>query len=190
MNQNGTVTENENEFEQPTLRMDLESVTSPSEPPTWGPAYFEIRRNLWRTGHLYLSQNPVPPNQPVEPSTTLTSALALSASTSTSSSQPPKRPLTSLERLEISLAKPHAEESEEIWKKGGLKDIYKCLNDGKKLAKGMRLGLVIKILRAGWLHDGTWPSSAVAVAHGVVRRVPEVGNDPFFDDPVETVPMN
>ena len=125
------------------LRIYILPHNNADESPLTGPAYFEIRRNLWRTGHLYLSQNPVPPNQPVEPSTTLTSALALSASTSTSSSQPPKRPLTSLERLEISLAKPHAEESEEIWKKGGLKDIYKCLNDGKKLAKGMRLGLVV-----------------------------------------------
>jgi hypothetical protein len=41
---------------------------------------------------------------------------------------------------------------------GGIGNVHRNLTGSKRLAKGLRLGLVIRILRAGWVKDGTWPS--------------------------------
>ncbi|BEJ15610.1 hypothetical protein CspHIS471_0502150 [Cutaneotrichosporon sp. HIS471] len=40
---------------------------------------------------------------------------------------------------------------------GGIGNVHRNLTGSKRLAKGLRLGLVIRILRAGWVKDGTWP---------------------------------
>ncbi|KLT40934.1 hypothetical protein CC85DRAFT_329495 [Cutaneotrichosporon oleaginosum] len=40
---------------------------------------------------------------------------------------------------------------------GGVSSVHRSLTGSKRLSKGLRLGLVIRILRAGWIKDGTWP---------------------------------
>ncbi|GMK55941.1 hypothetical protein CspeluHIS016_0209970 [Cutaneotrichosporon spelunceum] len=40
---------------------------------------------------------------------------------------------------------------------GGIGNVHRNLTGSKRLAKGLRLGFVIRILRAGWVKDGTWP---------------------------------
>ncbi|RSH87297.1 hypothetical protein EHS25_003206 [Saitozyma podzolica] len=59
-------------------------------------------------------------------------------------------------RLETLLAEPGAEETELAWR-AGVGGVLGHLNGGKRLSKPLRLGLVIKILRAGWLREGIWP---------------------------------
>ncbi|WOO80832.1 uncharacterized protein LOC62_03G004360 [Vanrija pseudolonga] len=68
----------------------------------------------------------------------------------------PPDPGSSIARLEAVLAEFGAEESDVAWN-GGVGGVHRNLSGGKKLAKRLRLGLVIKVLRAGWLRDGTWP---------------------------------
>ncbi|KAI5451879.1 hypothetical protein NCC49_001181 [Naganishia albida] len=94
----------------------------------------------------------------------------------------PSPPLTSLERLEALLAEPGAEESEKLWRQGGLEAVWRMLTGSKTLKQPMRLGLVIRILKAGWIRDGTWPSSLAK--DGKSRRAMEATmDDPFFDSP-------
>ncbi|GHJ85222.1 hypothetical protein NliqN6_1625 [Naganishia liquefaciens] len=90
--------------------------------------------------------------------------------------------LSSLEKLEILMAEPGAEENDKVWRQGGLEAIWRMLTDSKTLKQPMRLGLVIQILKAGWIRDGTWPSSLSK--DGKSRRAVEaVVDDPFFASP-------
>lgn len=50
----------------------------------------------------------------------------------------------------------HRDPSTIAWN-GGLGGVHRNLTGSKRLARGLRLGLVIRILRAGWVRDGTWP---------------------------------
>jgi hypothetical protein len=60
-----------------------------------------------------------------------------------------------IDRLEALLAEPGAEETDRVWKQGGLEAVWKFLIDGKLLKRGIRLGLVVSLA-----HD----SLAVAAA--------------------------
>ncbi|CAD6572138.1 MAG: hypothetical protein TREMPRED_000457 [Tremellales sp. Tagirdzhanova-0007] len=105
-----------------------------------GLAYFEYRRHLFLAGlsppearlDRPLSQQYVIPAELPEPLL------------------PPanRPPDISVERLEKLLLKPGAIESEKAWG-AGIGGVYKSLIEGKKLARPLRLGLVIKVLRAG-----------------------------------------
>lgn len=55
----------------------------------------------------------------------------------------PSPPLTSLEKLEMLLAEPGAEENEKVWRQGGLEAVWRMLTDSKVLKQPMRLGLVV-----------------------------------------------
>ena len=99
------------------------------------------------------------------------------------------------------MAEPGAEENDKVWRQGGLEAIWRMLTDSKTLKQPMRLGLVvswtrllagelsrtdgpvqIQILKAGWIRDGTWPSSLSK--DGKSRRAVEaVVDDPFFASP-------
>jgi hypothetical protein len=48
-----------------------------------------------------------------------------------------------IDRLEALLEEPGAEETERVWKQGGLEAVSKFLIDGKVLKRGIRLGLVV-----------------------------------------------
>ncbi|RXK36012.1 hypothetical protein M231_06726 [Tremella mesenterica] len=47
-------------------------------------------------------------------------------------------------------------EREAAWR-GGVGTVYRNLSAGKTLTVGLKLGLVVKILKASWIRDGTWP---------------------------------
>ncbi|ETW83825.1 hypothetical protein HETIRDRAFT_449454 [Heterobasidion irregulare TC 32-1] len=65
-------------------------------------------------------------------------------------------------RLEELLNKPGALENNDVWQ-AGLGKVWKSLVSGGRLKQLLPLKLVIKILYAGWLRDGTWPENAAAV---------------------------
>ncbi|KAI0353483.1 hypothetical protein OH77DRAFT_1457973 [Trametes cingulata] len=73
----------------------------------------------------------------------------------------PTQPNASRIRLENLLALPDALESEETWG-AGLDRVWHGLIGGARLKHRLPLPLVIKILLAGWIHEGTWPKGAVA----------------------------
>jgi hypothetical protein len=50
-----------------------------------------------------------------------------------------------IDRLEALLAEPGAEETDRVWKQGGLEAVWKFLIDGKLLKRGIRLGLVVSL---------------------------------------------
>lgn len=52
--------------------------------------------------------------------------------------------LSSLEKLEILMAEPGAEENDKVWRQGGLEAIWRMLTDSKTLKQPMRLGLVVR----------------------------------------------
>ncbi|KAL5527892.1 hypothetical protein ACEPAG_6693 [Sanghuangporus baumii] len=76
---------------------------------------------------------------------------------------PPSSPSPSRIKLEALLSQPGAVESEEVWR-AGLKNVWKGLVGGNQLRKRLPLHIVLKILQAGWLRDGTWPEGMVAPA--------------------------
>jgi len=78
-------------------------------------------------------------------------------SSSMATSRPPLDP--SRQRISDLLASPGAAESEEIWNRG-LSVLWRGLVTGSKFKKPLPLDIVIKILYAGWIRDGTWPAGA------------------------------
>ncbi|EJD01628.1 uncharacterized protein FOMMEDRAFT_88918, partial [Fomitiporia mediterranea MF3/22] len=73
----------------------------------------------------------------------------------------PSSPSPSRIKLEALLSQQGAVESEEVWR-AGLKNVWKGLVGGNQLRKRLPLTIVLKILQAGWLRDGTWPEGMVA----------------------------
>ncbi|KAH8118763.1 hypothetical protein DFH11DRAFT_1475586, partial [Phellopilus nigrolimitatus] len=73
----------------------------------------------------------------------------------------PASPAPSRVKLEALLNQPGAVESDEVWR-AGLQAVWKGLVGGNQLRKRLPLGIVLKILQAGWLRDGTWPEGVVA----------------------------
>lgn len=68
-----------------------------------------------------------------------------------------------------------------------MKELAKNLHDGRKFTKGMRLGLVIKILIASWINDGFWPVDPLT---GLPEKPPASplieGVDLFPEDTLES----
>ncbi|KAI0663250.1 hypothetical protein C8Q70DRAFT_1050926 [Cubamyces menziesii] len=75
---------------------------------------------------------------------------------------PPARsePTAPRVRLEALLADPGAVEDDSTWE-AGLNRVWDGLIGGVRLKHRLPLALVIKILQAGWIHEGTWPRGAV-----------------------------
>lgn len=123
-----------------------------------GPDLFERRRKLWLSGRLYADQTPVP----------------------TSSNASSSEPLSNMARLELLLQRPGVEELDSTWRDAGLEVVWRMFNQGKILKEGMKLSVLVKILRASWIRDGTWPSTKTTNGR---RALQALADDPFFDDP-------
>ncbi|CAE6455275.1 unnamed protein product [Rhizoctonia solani] len=122
------------------------SSTDPA-PPTSGPAFFELRRRQWR-----------------------------SAQSSTTSDQPsrPASDSSSHARLEAIVSSPGYEFDDAIWDTY-LKNVNERLKAGVILRKPLPLWVVIRVLRAGWMRDGTWygPSAPPAGPIETSSAMPE-----------------
>ncbi|KAF9780030.1 hypothetical protein BJ322DRAFT_1112714 [Thelephora terrestris] len=73
----------------------------------------------------------------------------------------PGEPPASITRLEAMVRDPRALRSNTVWE-AGLGRISKRLIDGGRLKYNLPMHLLIKILYAGWIRDGTWPPDAQA----------------------------
>ncbi|WVF71490.1 hypothetical protein IAT40_006296 [Kwoniella sp. CBS 6097] len=134
------------------------------EIPSTGLEFFEYRRRL------FLAGLPLPPS-PITPSASSFSSSSSSAGPGGPSPTiripkylPPPKPAplresvtsTAVKRLEELLQDEGNEEMQDTWDRG-VGQVARHLHAGKKLARGLRLGLVIKILKASWIQDGLWP---------------------------------
>ncbi|KAG8742251.1 hypothetical protein FRC10_001738 [Ceratobasidium sp. 414] len=106
-----------------------EPMNSEHAPPTSGPEFFEWRRNQWRNARPKAGE----------------STRALPA--------PPDS--TSHARLETIVTSPGYEYNDTIWNTY-LKNVNERLKGGVTLRKPLPLWVVIRILRVGWMRDGTW----------------------------------
>lgn len=97
-----------------------------STPPTTGPEFFEQRRAQWRMAQ---------PKSTPTPSPTTDS--------------------TSHARLEAVVSTPGYESDDVVWDTY-LKSVNERLKAGVTLRKPLPLWVVIRVLRAGWMRDGTW----------------------------------
>lgn len=88
--------------------------------------------------------------------------------------------MSNMARLELLLQRPGVEELDSTWRDAGLEVVWRMFNQGKVLKEGMKLGVLVKILRASWIRDGTWPSTKTT---GGRRAMQALADDPFFDDP-------
>ncbi|KAG8939665.1 hypothetical protein FRC04_006090 [Tulasnella sp. 424] len=132
------------------------SSVEPPPVPTLGPDYYELRRQEW-----------------LRPTTSSSAAANDAQSTSSSSSgtadkkkHKEKEEDSSRARLEVALNEPGAEENDELWK-AYLHSVHDGLVGGKKFKKGIKLGMAVKILKAGWLRDGTWDTAAAASMNSI-----------------------
>ncbi|KIO24995.1 hypothetical protein M407DRAFT_53455, partial [Tulasnella calospora MUT 4182] len=118
--------------------------------PTLGPDYYELRRQEWL--------------RPITPTSSAAAAAsndAQSTTSSSSSSGTVDKKKNKMEKdgsraqLESLLSVSGAEEDDELWK-AYLHTVHDGLVGGKRFKKGIKLGVAVKILKAGWLRDGTW----------------------------------
>ncbi|KZT13082.1 uncharacterized protein LAESUDRAFT_616871, partial [Laetiporus sulphureus 93-53] len=81
----------------------------------------------------------------------------------TPGAKPPRQAKTSAarRRLERLLSQNGATESDQVWT-SGLNEVWKALISGSPLKIPLPLDMVVKILMAGWIRDGTWPRGGVA----------------------------
>ncbi|OXB39855.1 hypothetical protein J007_00277 [Cryptococcus neoformans] len=162
----------------------MEDPSSPSliQIPSTGVEFFEYRRRLFMAGLPFPetpTTQPLPatylvPEQPPPPLP-----------------RPPRQPKhPSVARIEEALSQEGAEASRDLWQ-GGMKELAKNLHDGRKFTKGMRLGLVIKILIASWINDGLWPIDPLT---GLPEKPPASplieGVDLFPEDTLENTQSN
>nr|XP_031863299.1 uncharacterized protein CI109_001174 [Kwoniella shandongensis]KAA5530371.1 hypothetical protein CI109_001174 [Kwoniella shandongensis] len=120
------------------------------EIPSSGLEFFEYRRRLFLAG---LSSPSTPTTSTLPPTYLVSGNLPPPAVI------PPNRDRdtpTAVKRLEEVLSVDGAEELQETWDQG-VGSVARSLHGGKRLAKGLKLGLVIKILRASWIQEGLWP---------------------------------
>jgi len=103
--------------------------------PTTGPDYYELRRAQW-----------------IQPTRLSVNGERKNAKTSKSHA-----------KLEAVLDQAEVEEDDAVWTHY-LSGIHDSLVGGKRLKKGMKLHLAVKILKAGWLRDGTWETAVAASA--------------------------
>ncbi|KAJ1308700.1 hypothetical protein OPQ81_004391 [Rhizoctonia solani] len=111
-----------------TLAPDQADSPADSAPPTSGPAFFELRRRRWRTA---------------QPNTT------------SDQQSRPASDSSSHARLEAIVTSPGYEFDDAIWETY-LKNVNERLKAGITLRKPLPLWVVIRVLRAGWMRDGTW----------------------------------
>ncbi|PVG03494.1 hypothetical protein CPB86DRAFT_695092 [Serendipita vermifera] len=125
----------------------MKEIDPPIDEITTGPIFWEKRREAW-----------------------LQSSSAADKKAATNGGQEP--PSKARARLESLLAPPLAEEDDAVWN-DVVSSIWKGLQRGDKLKKNLPLPLVIKILRGGWIRDGTWPPGTHAPPDDAQMEVPE-----------------
>ncbi|KAF8759591.1 20S proteasome subunit beta 3 [Rhizoctonia solani] len=122
---------------------------SSTEPisPTSGPEFFELRRRQW---------------------------LAAQPSTTSDQSSRPAPDSSSHARLEAIVTSPGYEFDDAIWETY-LKNVNDRLKAGITLRRPLPLWIVIRVLRAGWMRDGTWygPSPSPAGPIETSSAMPE-----------------
>ncbi|WVR07079.1 hypothetical protein IAU60_004118 [Kwoniella sp. DSM 27419] len=121
------------------------------EIPSTGLQFFEYRRRLFLAG-LPLPATP-------SSSTHLPPTIIIPRRPPSPKPVPPaleRETSQSVGRLEWLLKEEGNEEMQRVWD-AGVGAVAKHLHAGKRLAKGLRLGLVIKVLKASWIQDGLWP---------------------------------
>ncbi|KZT34194.1 hypothetical protein SISSUDRAFT_1053158 [Sistotremastrum suecicum HHB10207 ss-3] len=84
---------------------------------------------------------------------------------------------------------PDAIYNEDTWN-SGLKSIWKGLSAGSKLRKRLPLSLVLKIVQAGWVRDGTWPVGQVAPSSSSSTSEDRESNNPERTPPTKKTPRN
>ncbi|RPD67349.1 hypothetical protein L226DRAFT_529695 [Lentinus tigrinus ALCF2SS1-7] len=67
---------------------------------------------------------------------------------------------SSRRRLEALLATRDALEDEVVWQTG-VDRVWRGLLNGARLKHRLPLALILKILQAGWIREGTWPKGAI-----------------------------
>ncbi|KDN51013.1 hypothetical protein RSAG8_00642, partial [Rhizoctonia solani AG-8 WAC10335] len=142
-----------------TLATDHTGSSVDSAPPTYGPAFFELRRKQWRTA---------------QPNTT---------------SDQPSRPASdssSHARLEAIVTSPGYEFDDAIWDTY-LSNVNERLKAGVILRKPLPLWIVIRVLRAGWLRDGTWygpnlPPAGTAETSSAMPETPALTPTAFLNE--------
>lgn len=124
-----------------------------------GPEYFEYRRRLFLAGLPF----------PSPPTSTRPESYVVPLPLPEPLPPPPHRvasPESSLGKLEALLAIDGAEETSDAWR-AGLAGVHARLEGGKRLNKPLKLGLVIKVLKAG-MSD---PDPALAVLFALTDEV-------------------
>ncbi|KAG9081692.1 hypothetical protein FRC06_005447 [Ceratobasidium sp. 370] len=148
--------------------------TNPSEsaPPTSGPEFFEWRRHQWRNARPKAGE---------------------------STQAPPDS--TSHARLETVVTTPGYEYNDMIWNTY-LKNVNERLKGGVTLRKPLPLWVVIRILRVGWMRDGTWfgpggaPEAALPLAletSSAMTETPTITPTAFLSElstPISTTPVS
>ncbi|TBU64073.1 hypothetical protein BD310DRAFT_915294 [Dichomitus squalens] len=92
----------------------------------------------------------------------------------------PTEPNASRKRLEALLAQPDALEDDGVWD-AGVNRVWDGLIAGARLKHRLPLALVLKILLAGWIQEGTWPRGAV---------VPESDDEVTLSEVIEHMPLS
>jgi len=120
-------------------------VENHSLPPP-GPEHYHARREIWRTAPIKASTEHPPTEESATPTPT--------------------------EKISAMIASASSIASEDLWNRG-LRTLSQGLLEGHRLRKPLGMDVVIKILHATWLRDGTWPSATI--------------NPPFSDDEMPVV---
>ncbi|WWC62005.1 uncharacterized protein I303_104592 [Kwoniella dejecticola CBS 10117] len=129
------------------------------EIPSTGVEFFEYRRRL------FLAGLPLPIPRPINSNLKHPTINSMPSTIHIPSTPPeplprPTNPTSSnssaVQRIEDLLALEGSEELQSTWV-AGIDKVASQLHAGKRLSRGLRLGLVIKILKASWIQDGLWP---------------------------------
>ncbi|KAG8846166.1 hypothetical protein FRB96_002065 [Tulasnella sp. 330] len=84
-------------------------------------------------------------------------------------------------RLEAIVNQQGVEEDDGVWRQY-LSAVHESLVGGKRLKKGIKLNIAVKILKAGWLRDGTWDTAAAA-SFGAPSNGPSTASSGTAVDP-------
>ncbi|KAI0751580.1 hypothetical protein C8Q80DRAFT_1098039 [Daedaleopsis nitida] len=82
-------------------------------------------------------------------------------------------------RLEALLSSPGAIEDDQVWEVG-VDRVWRGLIGGAKLKHRLPLALILKILQAGWIREGTWPKGAIVPDSDddLDETLPQISNAP------------
>ncbi|WWC70026.1 uncharacterized protein I206_103970 [Kwoniella pini CBS 10737] len=119
------------------------------EIPSTGIEFFEYRRRLFLAGlPLPINTKNIIPSYYIIPKI-LPDPLPIPTNRIQNTSN-------AIKRIENILSEEGSEELQSNWQ-AGIDKVATQLHAGKRLSNGLRLGLVIKILKASWIQDGLWP---------------------------------